>query len=59
MIKAIILDKDGTLIELGRTWDQPSVDVTNLLLDKTDLNDEDKEAFRKHMGVEGDMVVAN
>lgn len=59
MIKAIILDKDGTLIELGRTWDQPSVDVTNLLLDKTDLNDEDKEAFRKHMGVEGDIVVAN
>lgn len=59
MIKAIILDKDGTLIELGRTWDQPSVDVTNLLLDKTDLNDEEKEAFRKHMGVEGDTIVAN
>lgn len=59
MIKAIILDKDGTLIELGRTWDQPSIDATNDLLEQSTLNEEEKEAFRKHMGIEGDSIVPN
>lgn len=59
MIKAIILDKDGTLIELGRTWDQPSIDATNDLLAQSTLNEEEKEAFRKHMGIEGDAIVPN
>lgn len=59
VIKAIILDKDGTLIELGQTWDKPSVDATEYLLEKSDMNEEKKDNFRKHLGIEGDKIVAN
>lgn len=59
MIKAIILDKDGTLIELGQTWDKPSIDATEYFLDQTEMNEEEKAAFRLRMGVEGDKILAN
>ncbi|XJS10410.1 HAD family hydrolase [Aerococcaceae bacterium WGS1372] len=59
MLKAIILDKDGTLIELGQTWDKPSMEVTEYFLDQTDMNEEEKQAFRLHMGVDGEKVLPN
>ena len=59
MIKAIILDKDGTLIELGKTWDQPSVDATEYFLKNSKLNDIEKEAFQKKLGIENNAVIAN
>lgn len=59
MIKAIIFDKDGTLIELGKTWDQPSVDVTEHFLEKSTLDAKEKVEFQKHLGIEDNVVVAN
>lgn len=59
MVKAIILDKDGTLIELGQTWDKPSVDATEYFLDQADINEEEKAAFRLHMGIDGDKILPN
>lgn len=59
MIKAIVLDKDGTLIKLGQTWDKPSVDVTEYFLEQADMTDEEKATFRLHMGVDGNKILPN
>lgn len=59
MIKAIIFDKDGTIIDLGNTWDEPTVGAMDIMLQLTDLSDEDKIVFKKKMGVEATSIVPN
>lgn len=51
MIKAVIFDKDGTLIELGHTWDEPTVKMMEELLSLTDLTDEEKLEAGHRMGL--------
>lgn len=54
MIKAVIFDKDGTLIELGTTWDKPTVSMLRDLLGETNLSQDDKDKLAYDMGIKED-----
>lgn len=59
MIKAIIFDKDGTIIDLGNTWDEPTIHAMDVMMQLTDLSSEERTAFKRKMGVEATEIVAN
>lgn len=59
MIKAIIFDKDGTLLDLGTIWDKPTIDIINQLLDLTHYNDNKREDIRQMMGIQNQRIVPN
>lgn len=59
LLKAIIFDKDGTLIDLGTSWDKPSIEVTENLLQYAEIDSAEKEAFKRYMGIEGDHIKPN
>lgn len=59
MIKAVIFDKDGTLLELGTIWDKPTVDIINQLLNLTHYNDNKREEIRQMMGIKNQHLVPN
>ena len=54
MIKAVIFDKDGTLIELGKTWDLPTVKMIKDILADTNLTDLEKDQVAFSMGINKD-----
>ena len=51
MIKAIIFDKDGTILELGATWDEPTVIAFNRLMELTDLTTAEAKAYGEKLGI--------
>lgn len=51
MLKAILFDKDGTLIELGETWDEPSVEVVDLLLGRKVLSATERKRMDRLLGI--------
>ncbi|UUX32980.1 HAD family hydrolase [Fundicoccus culcitae] len=59
MLKGIIFDKDGTLVELGNSWDQPTIEVVNILLEETDLTENEKKAFKLSIGVTDTAILSN
>ena len=59
VIKAIIFDKDGTILDLGNTWEKPSIDVVRQLLSLSSLSPEESEAFERSIGIEGETLLAN
>lgn len=54
MIKAVVFDKDGTLIELGQTWDEPTVKMMREMLKLTKLGSEEQADFAYAMGINKD-----
>lgn len=54
MIKAVVFDKDGTLIELGTTWDKPTVSMMHDLLGQTTLSQAEKDKLAFEMGIKED-----
>lgn len=59
MIKAIIFDKDGTILDLGNTWEKPSIDVLRQLISLSSLSPQESEAFERSVGIEGDTMLPN
>ena len=59
MLKAIIFDKDGTIIDLGNTWDKPTIHAMNQMMALTDLSTAEQTAFKRKMGVEETEIVPN
>lgn len=59
MIKAIIFDKDGTIIDLGNTWDEPTIHAMDVMMNLTDLSPEERTEFKRKMGVEATEIVPN
>lgn len=59
MIKAIIFDKDGTIMELGETWDEPSVKAFTRLMEKTNMTDEEIKNYGEKLGIIDGKVIAN
>lgn len=59
MIKAIIFDKDGTIIDLGNTWDEPTIHAMDVMMQLTNLSPEERTAFKRKMGVEATEIVPN
>lgn len=59
MLKAIIFDKDGTIIDLGNTWDKPTIHAMNQMMALTDLSTDEQTAFKRKMGVEATEIVPN
>lgn len=59
MIKAVIFDKDGTLIDLGTTWDKPTVNIVNQLLDLTDYDQDERKKIQETMGIDGERLLPN
>lgn len=51
MIKAIVFDKDGTLIELGQTWDEPTVKMMEEMFKLTTLTKDEQVSFAREMGI--------
>lgn len=51
MIKAVVFDKDGTLIELGQTWDEPTVKMMREMFQLTHLKEEEQAEFAYKMGI--------
>lgn len=54
MIKAVLFDKDGTLIELGNTWDKPTVGMMRDLFKDSDLSPEEQDQLAFQMGIKED-----
>lgn len=59
MIKAIIFDKDGTILDLGNTWEKPSVNVVRQLLSLSSLSLQESEEFERSIGIEGESLLPN
>lgn len=59
MIKAIIFDKDGTILDLGNTWEEPTIKVMDELMSMTALSELEIESFKKSMGIEGTTLLPN
>lgn len=59
MIKAIIFDKDGTLLDAGIAWDEPSIRLTDQLLAESQLSEEDSQKIRQHAGIINGRVCPN
>lgn len=57
MIKAIVFDKDGTLLDLGQTWDEPSLRAIDSILADVSMTEEEKESYILELGmVEGQIL---
>lgn len=59
MIKAIIFDKDGTILDLGNTWEEPTIKVMDELMSMTALSELEIEQFKQFMGIEGTTLLPN
>lgn len=59
MIKAIVFDKDGTIMELGETWDEPTVKAFSHLMKKTNMTDEQIQNYGETLGIIDGKVTAN
>ncbi|MBG9984123.1 HAD family hydrolase [Aerococcaceae bacterium DSM 111022] len=59
MIKAIIFDKDGTILELGATWDEPTVIAFNRLMELTDLTIAEAKAYGEKLGIVDGKILPN
>lgn len=59
MLKAILFDKDGTLVELGDTWNQATVEIVNQLVSESDLSANDQETFKQSIGVTPTGIISN
>lgn len=59
VIKAIIFDKDGTLLELGETWDEPTVTAFAELMTLSNMSNEEIEAYGKELGIVEGKVLPN
>lgn len=51
MIRAVIFDKDGTLIELGHTWDKPTVDMMEKIFELKKVSVEDQQIMCEKLGL--------
>ena len=54
MIKAVLFDKDGTLIELGNTWDKPTIGMMRDLFSESDLSQDEQDQLAFAMGIKED-----
>lgn len=59
MIKAIIFDKDGTLLSLGPSWDEPSVVAFDKLMAMSDLTADQIDAYREEIGIIDGRILPN
>lgn len=59
MIKAIIFDKDGTILELGATWDEPTVTAFNRLMELTDLTNAEATTYGEKLGIVDGKILPN
>lgn len=59
VIKAIVFDKDGTLLDLGQTWDEPSLRAIDKLLANSSLSEEEKESFKAELGMIDGKILPN
>ncbi|MBG9983033.1 HAD family hydrolase [Aerococcaceae bacterium DSM 111020] len=59
MIKAIIFDKDGTIMELGETWDEPTVKAFTRLMKQTNMTEEEIKKYGEKLGIIDGKVTAN
>lgn len=54
MIKAIVFDKDGTLIELGQTWDKPTVLMMERLFEDYHVDKHQQQVIAQRLGLNED-----
>lgn len=59
MIKAIIFDKDGTLLELGALWNQPTIAAVKDLMEYSHLSTSKQTLYLKEIGIDGDKLKSN
>ncbi|EKB58956.1 HAD family hydrolase [Falseniella ignava] len=58
-IRAIIFDKDGTLISATQAWSIPSIQATDYLLNQSDLAEAKQQEIAKLAGIEHDQLQPN
>lgn len=59
MVKAIVFDKDGTLLALSNAWDQPAVEISEFFLNQTQLSEVERAQVKTSLGIVNGRVQAN